>query len=554
MGDDFKLSGLTGQYSGQEFPLEPGEHSIGRGEDSTMQLLDPRVSRTHARLIVARGACRVEDLGSTDGTYLNGERVTEASLKDGDKLRFGGSVFLFHAPVPAPARQVEIPTLLDADASAPTRLGGEAERAEPEPEADATRVSAPGKQPSTVEAGDGKTPPPAVPPGPPPTRGWQVPWRGVLLAAGGLAALGAIIVLGLVWFGGSEEPPGDELPDVTAVFDAPTAGPTWTPLVEALTRANEPAPTAGPATAATPELSPPPTAEEPSGTDGSWPEQIAFASDRSGRPQIYLVDLEDGDTVQLTDLPAGACQPAWRPDGEWLAFISPCSSNREEYNGASIYSVQVGPDGALGDATPLITTLTGGEYDPAWSPDGGEIAFTSLRTGRPQIFIAAADGTGARNLNNDLAYNWSPAWSPAGDQLAFLSGRGGQEEIWLIPAAGGEERRFTRGDGKHVTRPAWSPDGAAIVFEKVVGNIPRLMAAPLADGGQRQAQICQEGQLSLQPMGEPAWSPDGSWLSFATWPDGIEHRIAIMQPGCSGYRELTQPGGIDFDPAWRPGS
>jgi Tol biopolymer transport system component len=68
----------------------------------------------------------------------------------------------------------------------------------------------------------------------------------------------------------------------------------------------------------------------------------------------------------------------------------------------------------------------------------------------------------------------------------------------------------------------------------------------------REGQVCQEGPLSLQPMGEPAWSPDGSWLVFATWPDGVEHKIAVLRPGCSGYQEITQSGGIDFDPAWRP--
>jgi len=63
--------------------------------------------------------------------------------------------------------------------------------------------------------------------------------------------------------------------------------------------------------------------------------------------------------------------------------------------------------------------------------------------------------------------------------------------------------------------------------------------------------VCQDGQLSLQPMGEPAWSSDGRWLSFATWPAGAEHTIAVLQPGCSSYQELTG-GAVDFDPAPRP--
>jgi TolB protein len=162
------------------------------------------------------------------------------------------------------------------------------------------------------------------------------------------------------------------------------------------------------------------------------------------------------------------------------------------------------------------------------------------------------DGTDLRNHNDDLAYNWAPTWSNDGSQLAFLTGRGGQEEIWTVPAGGGEERRFSRSDGKDVARPDWSPDGSIIVFEKIVGNIPRLIAAPVADGGVRELQVCQAGSLSLQPMGEPMWSPDGGWLAFETWPDGVNHEIAVMQADCNGYQQLSQDPGLDFDVAWRP--
>ena len=153
--------------------------------------------------------------------------------------------------------------------------------------------------------------------------------------------------------------------------------------------------------------------------------------------------------------------------------------------------------GNPGEITQLIVTIGGGDYDPDWSRDGSRIAFTSWRTGRPQIFTVNPDGTDPRNLNDDLAYNWAPTWSHDGSQVAFLTGRGGEEEIWMVPAGGGEETRFSRSDGKNVARPDWSPDGSTIVFEKIVGNIPRLIAAPVADGGVRELQVCQEGQLSL---------------------------------------------------------
>lgn len=343
--------------------------------------------------------------------------------------------------------------------------------------------------------------------------------------------------------------------------DDGVATPTSRPTIESLEPTSTPAPESQPTPEVAPET-PPTTIEAPaepspepaviSGPVLGGARQLAFASDRTGRPQIYLIDLETLNDQQLTDATSGACQPAWSSDGNRLAYISPCDTNREEYSGSSIFLMVVDSEGKPGEVTQPITTIGGGSYDPAWSRDGSRIAFTSWVTGRPQIFSVNPDGSDLRNLNDDLAYNWAPTWSNDGTQIAFLTGRGGQEEIWTVPAAGGEERRFSRSDGKDVARPDWSPDGSVIVFEKIVGNIPRLMAAPVVDGGKRELQVCQEGPLSLQPMGEPTWSPDGAWLAFETWFDGVNHDIAAIRASCSEYAELISDLGMNFDAAWRP--
>jgi hypothetical protein len=373
----------------------------------------------------------------------------------------------------------------------------------------------------------------------------------VLIGLAAMVAVGLVITLGVILLGGREEVAREGVPEATIAFDAPAPLPTQTPdnLL-----------TFTPTGEAFPDLQQSPTSEalatpavaNPLPTPSTVSDQIAFASDRTGQPQIYLINVVGGDLLQLTDLPDGACQPAWSPDGMSLAFTTPCTSNREEYVGSSIFVTQVGADGDATTPMPLILSLSGGSYDPAWSPDGSKIAFTSQRTGRSQIFVVGADGSNPVNLNNDLAFNWTPTWSPDGEQLAFITGRSGQEEVWLISSGGGEETRFTRGDGKAVARPSWSPDGATIAFEKVIGNISRLIGASLADGGMRELQICQAGALSLQPMGEPAWSLDGMRLAFETWPGGVDHNIAVMNLGCTGYIELTSDHALDFDPAWRP--
>ncbi len=114
--------------------------------------------------------------------------------------------------------------------------------------------------------------------------------------------------------------------------------------------------------------------------------QIAFASDRSGLPQVWLINADGTNLQQITNTQQGACQPSWSPDGMQIVFISPCDTHRERYSGASLFIINV--DGT--EMMPL-PTVGGGDYDPAWSPDGEKIVFTTLRDkDTPRIYLMSS--------------------------------------------------------------------------------------------------------------------------------------------------------------------
>jgi hypothetical protein len=77
--------------------LVDGTAQVGRSEESDVFLVDPSVSRAHAVLETAGGAPLVRDLGSTNGTFVNGERIQSRRLQDGDELRFGNTQMRFEA-------------------------------------------------------------------------------------------------------------------------------------------------------------------------------------------------------------------------------------------------------------------------------------------------------------------------------------------------------------------------------------------------------------------------------------------------------------------------
>lgn len=104
---------ISGKYQGGEFPLglQP-EIIVGRSSDLDMVLVEDMVSRRHARITVSDQAIVIEDLGSTNGTFVNGEKISRASLKEGDRVLIGTSILKVVAVDPnAPAmRRPEMPS------------------------------------------------------------------------------------------------------------------------------------------------------------------------------------------------------------------------------------------------------------------------------------------------------------------------------------------------------------------------------------------------------------------------------------------------------------
>ncbi|HVT08071.1 MAG TPA: FHA domain-containing protein, partial [Polyangia bacterium] len=84
---------ISGKYQGGEFPLRPHrEIIIGRSSDLDMVLVEDMVSRKHAKITTDDHVVTIQDLGSTNGTFVNGEKVRKAELKDGDRILIGTSI------------------------------------------------------------------------------------------------------------------------------------------------------------------------------------------------------------------------------------------------------------------------------------------------------------------------------------------------------------------------------------------------------------------------------------------------------------------------------
>ncbi|MDQ3631189.1 MAG: hypothetical protein M3417_07995, partial [Actinomycetota bacterium] len=238
--------------------------------------------------------------------------------------------------------------------------------------------------------------------------------------------------------------------------------------------------------------------------------------------------------TRLTNNPRQDLDPAWSPDGQRIAFTSVRDGDSSE-----IYTMA-----ADGSGLTRLTTNDADDIQPAWSPDGTRIVFLSQRDRfNFEVYAMAADGSGQRRLTTNDALDSDPVWSPDGTQIAFSSRPlDGTHQIYTIaPDGSGQVRRTNNGASD--LQPSWSPDGRQIAFTSdrdfdVAADIYSGIYTMAADGS---------GQTRRTLDGEtPAWSPDGARIVF------VQSTEISTIPDGSGQIRLTNNQGHDFAPDWQP--
>ena len=221
---------------------------------------------------------------------------------------------------------------------------------------------------------------------------------------------------------------------------------------------------------------------------------IAFESNRTGNSQIWTMNPDGSNLVQLTH-----------------------------------------------DASNVTDTL------PSISPDGHTVVYESNASGTNQIWAINGDGTDPRQLTADTdGSNVQPTFSPDGTKIAFDSNRNGNFQLFVMNADGSSQTQVTHSNGD-VGGSSWSPDGSQVaVNDDSIAQTNQIYTVDVATG-------TETGPLTtIGANRNPHWSPDGSKILYASTNCSCVENVFVMNADGTNQHDVTQGGGFDTDPAWSP--
>ncbi|MCY4566873.1 MAG: hypothetical protein OXD49_01070 [Candidatus Poribacteria bacterium] len=280
--------------------------------------------------------------------------------------------------------------------------------------------------------------------------------------------------------------------------------------------------------------------------------KIAFTSNRDGNSEIYIMNPDGSEQVNLTQHRASDTNPVWSPTGKQILFASDRRQGVKD-----LYLMDA--DGT--NVRKVFQRLVGREH-PTWSPDGKQFAYHRFE--KFAVYIASNDGKVDEKLTNGL---W-PAWSPDGTEMAFVADEGfaldaggvlqaRSLKIQIINLQTNTEEILLPGEIL-MHAPAWSPNSTKIAFSWInLDAIPiaKLLAGKNAadtaaiyvvnrDGrGLQRIVAADDGATS-----EPIWAPQADELVYEKRIRGATHlfKIALVE----GISEQLTHRGNNFSADW----
>ena len=270
--------------------------------------------------------------------------------------------------------------------------------------------------------------------------------------------------------------------------------------------------------------------------------KIVFANASVGETrEIYLMNPDGSEKVNLTKHRADDISPVWSPTGEHILFIS--DREQKAWGTWDLYLME--PDGSN---VQKVFDKWKRRRHPTWSPDGKRIAYGYGEIGNTLLYIGTIDGKDEERV----AIGYTPAWSPDGTEIIFRSGALDKPRRFSLLKVRTNRQTFFPfpKEPKWVRGPAWSPNGDKLAFSwHIDGFREEAIYIVNRDGTDPQEIV---GDLTTRAA-DPTWSPDGTQLLYTQL---VNRELHIFKVALDGGKpvQLTHEGwnymGGWFDPAY----
>jgi Tol biopolymer transport system component len=285
---------------------------------------------------------------------------------------------------------------------------------------------------------------------------------------------------------------------------------------------------------------------------------IAYTSMWDGQADIYAMNADGSAQFNLThDKTVGQradTEPAWSPNGQWVAFQRSFFSRSDASLGSRLYLVT--SKGTNLHALTFSPSVTASDRHPAWSPDGRMIVFSSDRTGHFELYMVKASGGGLEQLTftSEAVDNLDPAWSPDGTAIAFVRNVGGPitsptSSIYSQSLTTGKTYRLTTPPpGKTDDQPAWSSDSARVAFQSDRAGNEDIYVVDQKGNSLMRATTSKYNEV------HPTWAPGGRQIALISDRTGATEIYTLTAPSTNtatgAMKQLTFDKAAKANPAW----